>query len=92
MAFPCGEMYVPTVVTQQDFTGTPLTLLGAKASVAKLLPPIQTHGAKLENVQILKYVYMFIAHTYMQTHTQKLGSKWVQSGPRGSLPATHGPC
>lgn len=46
MAFPCGEMYVPTVAAQRDFTGTPLRVLGAEASGGKRLPPTQIHEAK----------------------------------------------
>lgn len=39
MAFPCGEMYVPTVEAQRDFTGTPLGVLGAKHLLVNVFLP-----------------------------------------------------
>lgn len=100
MAVPCGEMYVPTVVAQWDVTGTPLRVLGAKASGGKPLPPTQTYESWcgkhtdthshlfLSSVQRCRFQK---TRTYADTYTKawrKMGAIW----PPGSLPIAYSPC
>ena len=77
MPFPCSEIYVPTVEAQRDFTGTPLRVLGAKASGGKHLPSSLTHT--YTQILIPTYVCwaLHLRHRHICRHIHK---SLVQNG------------
>lgn len=90
MASPCGEMYVPAVAAQRELTGTPLRVLGVKASGGKCLVPTWTHMHICKHMLnfrcVWEYTHFAVQYTHMEMHKQKPGAKWVQSGPWGACP------
>lgn len=70
------KMYVPAVAAQRDLTGTLLRVLGVRASAGQRR---HNHSYTCALRSSFRNAY-----TYVQTHRQKPGAKWVRCGPQGA--------